>query len=192
MARFALLENVWEEPIASSSSTGSKGPSHYAMAYGEPGDLPAVPDVPEPKSRPRKSLAKKSLDDPDDREDVPRHSVRMSRAPAYESPPPSTTRKPDAEDEDERDDDPGLTVHITDPNLVQHLEAFREGYRDRVVEDLLHKALNRWSFRDLFGGSKETFVGALGVDTREKKFEMLLYLWIGIALVMFFLLVSSG
>lgn len=188
MPSFAFLDSVWNEAsmktTASSPVVESAPTKHMGMTEGVDTRRHAtlqVPDVPDPKPRARASHAKMSYDrrmDPSKRPLV----NRVQDKPDEEPTPPVV----------DKIEEPELSVKIRHPKLVEYLEAYKDEFRMKVVEDMLIKSLKGSSFWDIFGSSgKEMFMGE-DLSPRERKVQTLMYLWIGIAVALFFLLITSG
>lgn len=191
MPSFAFLDSVWSEESMKTSTTppvvDGTPAKHMGMTEGVDTRHQItlqVPEVPEPNPRARASHAKMGHNKPKnpnkrawDKDDT------MSGEKEGEEEPPLV------EDEEET---PELSVKINHPKLVEHLEAYKDEFRNKVVQEMLLKSLKGSSVWDIFGSNgKEMFSGE-NLSPRERQVQMLMYLWIGIAVALFFLLITSG
>lgn len=197
MPSFAFLDSVWNETSMKTTTTSpvvdGTPAKHMGMTEGvdtRHRTTIEVPDVPDPKPRARASHAKMNYDrrmDPSKRPLVGRVQDRADIMSKTEK--EGKEQIPLVADEDEV---PELSVKIRHPKIVEYLEAYKDEYRVKVVEDMLLKSLKGSSFWDILGSNgKEMFMGE-DLSPRERNVQMLMYLWIGIAVALFFLLITSG
>ena len=97
------------------------------------------------------------------------------------------------------------TVHvkIEDPLVLDYLKVYRDEYRNGVVESLLRRAIGTmegtsdvpWKplVREVKNTLKEGFTTLCGTSDLKRAFQtVLLWVWFGIAILLFYLIARGG